>query len=168
MRENLMNWFLLALTLSDVGILLTSGAMLLLPVLVLGGRSARLTSAIAVLQRWAYPFGLFSQACSVHLLCAASAFRYLGVCRPFLVTSRHSTLRVPPSPEDLPPGEAAGDSGERGLRPGRRHRLRRPLLGPPGLRAHHQALRLRRLQPVGETAAKAPLNKGDVDLAGRA
>ncbi|CAJ0560899.1 unnamed protein product, partial [Mesorhabditis spiculigera] len=83
MRVQLVNHFLLALSLSDLLLLICNFFFLILPVISNMSSRVDLHNAYPVALWYAYPIGLTTQTCGVYLTVLVSVHRYLGVCHPF-------------------------------------------------------------------------------------
>jgi hypothetical protein len=91
MRRQHVNWFLLALTISDTCLLICGFNMLTLPVI------AEYTHTYLIslyLMRWSYPLGLTTQTLGVYLTITVSIHRYLGICYPFRMRVSGTSARV--------------------------------------------------------------------------
>ncbi len=84
MRQFKVNWFLLALAISDIVLLVSTVFMLSYPVLAEKSHSFGAIQAAHYLTRWFYPLGLTAQTASVYLVVTVCIFRYLGICWPFI------------------------------------------------------------------------------------
>uniref|UniRef100_A0A1I8AVU0 G_PROTEIN_RECEP_F1_2 domain-containing protein n=1 Tax=Steinernema glaseri TaxID=37863 RepID=A0A1I8AVU0_9BILA len=83
MIHSLVNHFLLALSISDLVLLVCNFFFLLFPVMALMTNFFVLHDIYPSLVRYSYPLALTSQTCSVYLTVLVSFHRFLGVCYPF-------------------------------------------------------------------------------------
>ncbi|KAK0411590.1 hypothetical protein QR680_005731 [Steinernema hermaphroditum] len=83
MIHSLVNHFLLALSISDLFLLVCNFFFLLFPVMALMTNFFVLHDLYPSLVRYSYPLALTSQTCSVYLTVLVSFHRFLGVCYPF-------------------------------------------------------------------------------------
>lgn len=83
MRKAVINWFLITLSILDLGIVMLSFCMLSLPVLADYCQSARMVELSNRCIKWTFPFALMAQTASVWLTVALTAYRFFGVCFPF-------------------------------------------------------------------------------------
>ncbi|CAJ0582320.1 unnamed protein product, partial [Mesorhabditis spiculigera] len=95
MRNQLVNWFFLALSLSDICVLFSSFFVFSLPVYAEASGDPALLRLSAFLIVYSYPIAQTSLTMSVYLTIVVSAHRYLGVCHPFLIRriSNRSVVR---------------------------------------------------------------------------
>uniref|UniRef100_A0A915HT58 G-protein coupled receptors family 1 profile domain-containing protein n=1 Tax=Romanomermis culicivorax TaxID=13658 RepID=A0A915HT58_ROMCU len=84
MRTSMVNWYLIALTVSDLAILICSFLMLTLPVMTEDMGTLATFNLGVFTQRWVYALAMMAQTCSVGLLVLVSGYRLLGVKYPFL------------------------------------------------------------------------------------
>ncbi|KAE9553475.1 hypothetical protein FO519_003304 [Halicephalobus sp. NKZ332] len=92
MRTLLMNHFLLALSVSDLLLLIFNFFFLLFPVMVVNSDCFLLHDLYPAVVRYSYPLALTTQTCGVYLTVLVSVHRFLGVCHPFR-TKRWVTRR---------------------------------------------------------------------------
>ncbi|VDK64051.1 unnamed protein product, partial [Anisakis simplex] len=83
MRPSLVNHFLLALSVSDLLLLLCNFFFLLFPVIAVMSTSFMLHDIYPVVLRYSYPLARTAQTCGVYLTLFVSVHRFLGVCYPF-------------------------------------------------------------------------------------
>lgn len=83
MRTSMVNWYLVALAITDIGVLFSSFCMLSLPVICEDFDSLTLFNLGVSAQRWTYALGLTMQTASVGMTVLVSAHRFLGVVFPF-------------------------------------------------------------------------------------
>ncbi|CAJ0960705.1 unnamed protein product, partial [Mesorhabditis belari] len=83
MRVQLVNHFLLALSISDLLLLICNFFFLIFPVIAMMSTRVDLHNAYPVALWHAYPLALTTQTCGVYLTVLVSVHRYLGVCHPF-------------------------------------------------------------------------------------
>lgn len=83
MRTMLVNHFLLALSISDLVLLIANLSFLVLPVVVVETDSFFWNDVFPVIIRYAYPLALTAQTVGVYLTVLVSVHRCLGVCFPF-------------------------------------------------------------------------------------
>ncbi|KAI6225184.1 FMRFamide receptor [Aphelenchoides fujianensis] len=92
MRAQLVNHFLLALSISDLLLLICNFCFLVLPVMVVETESFFWNDLFPSIIRYSYPLALTAQTYGVYLTVLVSVHRFLGVCHPFKakrwVTSR--------------------------------------------------------------------------------
>ncbi|KAI6186237.1 FMRFamide receptor [Aphelenchoides besseyi] len=92
MKTQLVNHFLLALSISDLLLLICNFCFLVLPVVVVETESFFWNDWFPVIIRYSYPLALTAQTYGVYLTVLVSVHRFLGVCFPFKakrwVTSR--------------------------------------------------------------------------------
>ncbi|GMT10887.1 hypothetical protein PFISCL1PPCAC_2184, partial [Pristionchus fissidentatus] len=85
MRNQPVNWFFLALSVSDLAVMLTSFLVFQLPAYAEKMDSLDFYNAAQTIILRFYPFARSSHTCSVVLTVVVSVHRYLGVCHPFLI-----------------------------------------------------------------------------------
>ncbi|KAL3096076.1 hypothetical protein niasHS_005835 [Heterodera schachtii] len=83
MRQQLVNHFLLALSVSDLLLLLCNFFFLVLPVLIAEIDSFFWNNLFTYIIRYSYPLALTVQTSGVYLTVLVSVHRFLGVCHPF-------------------------------------------------------------------------------------
>uniref|UniRef100_A0A914HS59 G-protein coupled receptors family 1 profile domain-containing protein n=1 Tax=Globodera rostochiensis TaxID=31243 RepID=A0A914HS59_GLORO len=83
MRQQLVNHFLLALSVSDLLLLMCNFFFLVLPVLVAEVDSFFWNNLFTYIIRYSYPLALTVQTSGVYLTVLVSVHRFLGVCHPF-------------------------------------------------------------------------------------
>ncbi|CAJ0929607.1 unnamed protein product, partial [Mesorhabditis belari] len=95
MRNQLVNWFFLILSISDIFVLFSSFFVFSLPVYAEYSGNAESLRISAVLIVYFYPIAQTSLTMSVYLTILVSTHRYLGVCHPFLIRriSNRSVVR---------------------------------------------------------------------------
>uniref|UniRef100_A0AC35F6H8 G-protein coupled receptors family 1 profile domain-containing protein n=1 Tax=Panagrolaimus sp. PS1159 TaxID=55785 RepID=A0AC35F6H8_9BILA len=86
MRSQLVNWFLLVLSISDLCVLMSSFFVFSVPVISEYLGDEYLVSISPKILVSIYPFAHISHTTSVYLTILVSVHRYLGVCHPFLVS----------------------------------------------------------------------------------
>lgn len=87
MRSQLVNWFLLALSISDLCVLGSSFFVFSAPVIVELLQHEELVALSARLLVFFYPIAHTTHTLSVYLTILVSVHRYFGVCHPFMVSS---------------------------------------------------------------------------------
>uniref|UniRef100_A0A7E4V055 G_PROTEIN_RECEP_F1_2 domain-containing protein n=1 Tax=Panagrellus redivivus TaxID=6233 RepID=A0A7E4V055_PANRE len=92
MRTLLMNHFLLALSISDLLLLIFNFFFLLFPAIAINSNNFFAHSIYPAIVRISYPMALTTQTCGVYLTVLVSCHRFLGVCMPFR-TKRWVTRR---------------------------------------------------------------------------
>ncbi|GMS81495.1 hypothetical protein PENTCL1PPCAC_3670, partial [Pristionchus entomophagus] len=83
MRTQLVNHFLLALSISDFLLLLFNFFFNIFPVIATMSSSVALQDSYPLILWYAYPLALITQTCGVYFTVLVSVHRYLGVCHPF-------------------------------------------------------------------------------------
>ncbi|GMT12327.1 hypothetical protein PFISCL1PPCAC_3624, partial [Pristionchus fissidentatus] len=83
MRTQLVNHFLLALSISDFLLLLFNFFFNIFPVIATMSTSVALQDSYPLILWYAYPLALITQTCGVYFTVLVSVHRYLGVCHPF-------------------------------------------------------------------------------------
>ncbi|KAL7070539.1 hypothetical protein ACQ4LE_010207 [Meloidogyne hapla] len=83
MRQQLVNHFLLVLSISDLLLLLCNFFFLVLPVAVVETDSFFWNDFFPYIIRYSYPLALTAQTSGVYLTVLVSFHRFLGVCHPF-------------------------------------------------------------------------------------
>ncbi|EJD73738.1 hypothetical protein LOAG_18856 [Loa loa] len=83
MRRSLVNLFLLAISISDLLLLIFNFFFLLFPLIALFSNSFILYDTYPLILRYSYPLARIAQTCGVYLTLSVSVHRYLGVCHPF-------------------------------------------------------------------------------------
>ncbi|KHN72731.1 FMRFamide receptor [Toxocara canis] len=83
MRPSLVNHFLLALSISDLLLLVCNFFFLLFPVIAVMSTSFVLHDSYPTVLRYSYPLARTAQTCGVYLTLFVSVHRFLGVCHPF-------------------------------------------------------------------------------------
>ncbi|MFH4974346.1 hypothetical protein AB6A40_001055 [Gnathostoma spinigerum] len=83
MRTSLVNHFLLAISISDLLLLICNFFFLIFPVLSWMSKSFILNDTYPVVLRFCYPLARIAQTCGVYLTLFVSVHRFLGVCYPF-------------------------------------------------------------------------------------
>ncbi|KAI1719172.1 serpentine type 7TM GPCR chemoreceptor srw domain-containing protein [Ditylenchus destructor] len=83
MRTQLVNHFLLALSVSDLFLLICNFFFLVLPVMVVETDSFFWNDIFPIIIRYSYPLALTTQTSGVYLTVLVSVHRFLGVCYPF-------------------------------------------------------------------------------------
>lgn len=78
LRAMLVNWFLLALSISDFCLLICSFCMFSLPALAETSHNVVVIETSLRVMRWLYPFGTVVQTFNVYLTVLISINRYLG------------------------------------------------------------------------------------------
>ncbi|CDW57334.1 Class A rhodopsin-like G-protein coupled receptor GPRfmr [Trichuris trichiura] len=84
MRSSVVNWYLIALSVSDLIVLLGAFCMLSLPAISEESGILALMNFACFTQRWTYAIALIGQTWSVGMTVMVSTHRYFGVCYPFL------------------------------------------------------------------------------------
>ncbi|VDM29349.1 unnamed protein product [Toxocara canis] len=85
MRSQMVNWFFLALSVSDLTVLIATFFVFSAPVIAEDSGSFTLVNASPRLLVFFYPFAHIAHTTTVYLTILVSVHRYLGVCHPFLV-----------------------------------------------------------------------------------
>uniref|UniRef100_A0A914L2X5 G-protein coupled receptors family 1 profile domain-containing protein n=1 Tax=Meloidogyne incognita TaxID=6306 RepID=A0A914L2X5_MELIC len=83
MRQQLVNHFLLVLSISDLLLLICNFFFLVLPVVVVETDSFFWNDFFPYIIRYSYPLALTAQTSGVYLTVLVSFHRFLGVCHPF-------------------------------------------------------------------------------------
>nr|CAD2180261.1 unnamed protein product [Meloidogyne enterolobii] len=83
MRQQLVNHFLLVLSISDLLLLICNFFFLVLPVVVVETDSFFWNGFFPYIIRYSYPLALTAQTSGVYLTVLVSFHRFLGVCHPF-------------------------------------------------------------------------------------
>ncbi|PAV86077.1 hypothetical protein WR25_16199 isoform A [Diploscapter pachys] len=94
MRNQPVNWFFFALSLSDLAVLISSFFVYSMPVYV--ERAPEWSRLSVSLMVWFYPTSQIGLTMSVYLTVLVSVHRYLGVCHPFLIRriSNSSAVKI--------------------------------------------------------------------------
>uniref|UniRef100_A0A0M3IXQ6 G_PROTEIN_RECEP_F1_2 domain-containing protein n=1 Tax=Ascaris lumbricoides TaxID=6252 RepID=A0A0M3IXQ6_ASCLU len=87
MRSQMVNWFFLALSISDLAVLVATFFVFSAPVIAEDSGNFALVNASPRLLVFFYPFAHIAHTTTVYLTILVSVHRYLGVCHPFLVSS---------------------------------------------------------------------------------
>lgn len=86
MRKYLVNWFLLALAISDLLVFLATFFVFSLPVIAEQSEDIALVNASPPLLVFFYPVAHIAHTSAIYLTIMVSVHRYLGICHPFLVS----------------------------------------------------------------------------------
>ncbi|VDK31026.1 unnamed protein product [Anisakis simplex] len=87
MRSQKVNWFFLALSISDLIVLIAAFFVFSAPVIAEDSGIFALVNASPQLLVFFYPFAHIAHTTAVYLTVLVSVHRYLGVCHPFLVST---------------------------------------------------------------------------------
>ncbi len=82
MRSSMVNWFLLAMAVSDQFVLVSTFFMLTFPIFTEISLNIAMNDAAVNLIIFFFPLGQAAQSCTVYLTVGVSIFRYIGVCHP--------------------------------------------------------------------------------------